>query len=66
MDLDGWRRRKYLGGVGAGETLLRINGKILFSIKKKNNAPWTEPVGIRNLLTRVRTRVQFLGLEWRR
>lgn len=33
---------------------------------KKNNAPWTEPVGIRNLLTRVRTRVQFLGLEWRR
>lgn len=34
VDLDGWRSRKYLGGVGDRETLLRIYGKILFSIKK--------------------------------
>lgn len=51
--------------LGVGKRYSEYMEKFYFQLKK-NNAPWTEPVGIRNLLTRVRTRVQFLGLEWRK
>lgn len=45
MDLDGWRSREYLGGVGGGEAISEYMEKFYFQLK--NSALWTEPVGTR-------------------